>query len=56
MAVVTLAQLLEAGVHFGHQARRWNPKMFPYIYICIHKIVQLKIWPHIYGLKMCHCF
>ena len=32
MAVVTLAQLLEAGVHFGHQARRWNPKMFPYIY------------------------
>lgn len=32
MAVVTLAELLEAGVHFGHQARRWNPKMFPFIY------------------------
>nr|BED43245.1 ribosomal protein S2 [Pyropia sp. Myanmar_A]BED43442.1 ribosomal protein S2 [Pyropia sp. Myanmar_B]BED43639.1 ribosomal protein S2 [Pyropia sp. Myanmar_C] len=32
MAVVTLTELLEAGVHFGHQARRWNPKMFPYIY------------------------
>jgi small subunit ribosomal protein S2 len=32
MAVVALAELLEAGVHFGHQARRWNPKMFPYIY------------------------
>nr|YP_009297227.1 ribosomal protein S2 [Porphyridium sordidum]AOM66570.1 ribosomal protein S2 [Porphyridium sordidum] len=32
MAVVTLAELLEAGVHFGHQAKRWNPKMFPYIY------------------------
>ncbi len=32
MAVVTLAELLEAGVHFGHQARRSNPKMFPYIY------------------------
>ena len=32
MSVVTLAELLEAGVHFGHQARRWNPKMFPYIY------------------------
>ena len=30
MAVVTLAELLEAGVHFGHQSRRWNPKMFPY--------------------------
>lgn len=29
---VTLAQMLEAGVHFGHQARRWNPKMAPYIY------------------------
>nr|YP_009314934.1 Ribosomal protein S2 [Scinaia undulata]SCW23389.1 Ribosomal protein S2 [Scinaia undulata] len=32
MAVVVLEELLEAGVHFGHQARRWNPKMFPYIY------------------------
>jgi|TARA_B110000503_G_scaffold56448_1_gene90459 small subunit ribosomal protein S2 len=32
MAVVKLAQLLEAGVHFGHKANRWNPKMFPYIY------------------------
>ena len=32
MAVVALAELLESGVHFGHQARRWNPKMFPYIY------------------------
>nr|WCH56120.1 ribosomal protein S2 [Calliblepharis sp.] len=32
MAVVSLSELLEAGVHFGHQTRRWNPKMFPYIY------------------------
>ncbi len=32
MAVVSLAQLLESGVHFGHQTRRWNPKMSPYIY------------------------
>jgi small subunit ribosomal protein S2 len=32
MAVVSLAQLLESGVHFGHQTRRWNPKMDPYIY------------------------
>lgn len=32
MPVVTLAQLLESGVHFGHQTRRWNPKMDPYIY------------------------
>lgn len=32
MAGVTMKQLLEAGVHFGHQTRRWNPKMAPYIY------------------------
>ncbi|MBD1849098.1 30S ribosomal protein S2 [Leptolyngbya sp. FACHB-711] len=32
MPVVSLAQLLESGVHFGHQTRRWNPKMAPYIY------------------------
>ncbi len=32
MAAVTIKQLLEAGVHFGHQTRRWNPKMKPYIY------------------------
>ncbi len=32
MAGVTMKQLLEAGVHFGHQTRRWNPKMAPFIY------------------------
>lgn len=32
MPVLSLAQMMEAGVHFGHQARRWNPKMSPYIY------------------------
>ncbi len=32
MAVLSMKQLLEAGVHFGHQTRRWNPKMKPYIY------------------------
>ncbi len=32
MPVVSLAQLLESGVHFGHQTRRWNPRMDPYIY------------------------
>ena len=31
MAVVSMKQLLEAGVHFGHQTRRWNPKMAEYI-------------------------
>ncbi len=33
MAVVSMKQLLEAGVHFGHQTRRWNPKMAEYIYM-----------------------
>ncbi|MBF2065278.1 MAG: 30S ribosomal protein S2 [Calothrix sp. C42_A2020_038] len=32
MPVVSLAQMMESGVHFGHQTRRWNPKMNPYIY------------------------
>ena len=32
MAVVTIKELLESGVHFGHQTRRWNPKMKPYIF------------------------
>ena len=32
MSVLSMKQLLEAGVHFGHQTRRWNPKMAPYIY------------------------
>ncbi len=32
MPVVSLAQMMESGVHFGHQTRRWNPKMSPYIY------------------------
>ncbi len=33
MSIVTMKQLLEAGVHFGHQTRRWNPKMASYIYM-----------------------
>ncbi|MBP5467379.1 MAG: 30S ribosomal protein S2, partial [Clostridia bacterium] len=32
MAVITMKQLLETGVHFGHQTRRWNPKMKKYIF------------------------
>ncbi len=45
MAVVSMKQLLESGVHFGHQTRRWNPKMAPYIFTArkdIH-IIDLKI-------------
>lgn len=32
MAIISLRELLEAGIHFGHQRKRWNPKMAPYIY------------------------
>ena len=32
MSYITMKELLEAGVHFGHQTRRWNPKMKPYIF------------------------
>ena len=32
MSNLTIKQLLEAGVHFGHQTKRWNPKMKPYIF------------------------
>jgi small subunit ribosomal protein S2 len=38
MSDISLSQLLEAGVHFGHKAYRWNPKMFPYIYSEINNI------------------
>ena len=31
MSVISMKQLLEAGVHFGHQTRRWNPKMKEYV-------------------------
>ena len=38
MAVVAMKQLLEAGVHFGHQTRRWDPKMAEYIFQAINGI------------------
>ena len=38
MSNVSLSQLLDAGVHFGHKAYRWNPKMFPYIYSEVNNI------------------
>lgn len=38
MSDISLLQLLEAGVHFGHKAYRWNPKMFPYIYSEVNNI------------------
>lgn len=41
MAVVTMKQLLEAGVHFGHQTRRWNPKMAKYILLNVMVFTSL---------------
>jgi small subunit ribosomal protein S2 len=38
MSVVSMKELLESGVHFGHATRRWNPKMKPYIYTARHDI------------------
>ena len=43
MSNVSLSQLLEAGVHFGHKAYRWNPKMFPYIYSEVNHIHVLDL-------------
>lgn len=36
--IITMRQMLEAGVHFGHQTRYWNPKMKPYIFGVRHKV------------------
>src|SRR5210317_875937 len=38
MSNISLSKVLEAGVHFGHKAHRWNPKMFPYIYSEVNNI------------------
>ena len=51
MSVVAMKELLEAGVHFGHQTRRWNPKMGEYIFqarngihiIDLQKIIRFSI-------------
>ena len=43
MAVVTMKELLEAGVHFGHQTRRWNPKMKPYIFTARNDIYVIDL-------------
>ena len=58
MAVVAMKQLLEAGVHFGHQTKRWDPKMAEYIYQArngIHIIdlqkTSKKLTRHMHSLK-----
>lgn len=56
MAEITLAQLLEAGVHFGHKAYRWNPKMFPYIYMERNNIHILDLVQSLHLLKEANTF
>lgn len=43
MSVISMKQLLEAGVHFGHQTRKWNPKMKPYIFMARNDIHILNL-------------
>jgi small subunit ribosomal protein S2 len=55
MAAVTMRQMLEAGLHFGHQTRRWNPKMKPYIYgprngiYIVNLDITMKLFKKAYG-------
>lgn len=53
--LVTVQELIDAGVHFGHQASRWNPKMKPFIYGRRHKIHIINLQETIRGLfQACH--
>ncbi len=55
MPLVTAQELIDAGVHYGHQASRWNPKMKPYIHGKRHKIHVLNLEETIRGLyQACH--
>jgi len=56
MAEINLAQLLEAGVHFGHKAYRWNPKMFSYIYTEKNNIHILDLVQSIQLLKKANSY
>lgn len=56
MAEITLAQLLEAGVHFGHKSYRWNPKMFSYIYTEKNNIHILDLVQSIQLLKKANSY
>ena len=56
MSVVTMKQLLESGVHFGHQTRRWNPKMKPYIFGARNGIHVLDLQQTVDGLNDAYNF
>ncbi|HOO65047.1 MAG TPA: 30S ribosomal protein S2, partial [Synergistaceae bacterium] len=51
MAVVSMKQLLECGVHFGHQTRRWNPKMKPYIFTERNGVYIIDLQKTVKGLE-----
>ena len=56
MAVISMKQLLEAGVHFGHQTRRWNPKMAPYIFAERNGIHIIDLQKTVYKLDEAYAF
>ena len=56
LGIVSMKQLLEAGVHFGHQTRRWNPKMKPYIYTNRNGIYIIDLQKTLKSLKNAYDF
>ena len=56
MSIVSMKQLLEAGVHFGHQTRRWNPKMAPYIFTERHGIYIIDLQKTVKKLETAYHF
>lgn len=56
MAVVSMKHLLEAGVHFGHQTRRWNPKMKPYIFTERNGIYILDLQKTLEKIEVAYAF
>lgn len=56
MAVISMKQLLEAGVHFGHQTRRWNPKMAPYIFTDRNGIYIIDLQKTVKKVEECYNF
>lgn len=56
MSVVSMKQLLECGVHFGHQTRRWNPKMKPYIFTERNGIYIIDLQKTVKGLERAYDF
>src|SRR3970040_2241038 len=56
MAVVSMKQFIEAGVHYGHQTRRWNPKMKPYIFGVKHGIRIIDLQKSLRMLKEAYGF